>query len=91
MLQFFPKIKERYDICIDYRGVASFVRTSSLWHQYNVLRRRTVRLRFLTEITASNISYCRDIMKVAELRYLDRLKTNFGIADRNIYSANVIL
>jgi hypothetical protein len=30
-------------------------------------------------------------MKVAEVRHLDSLKTNFGIADGNIYSANVIL
>jgi hypothetical protein len=91
MLQFFPRIKETYDICADCKVVSSFVLTSALWHEYSALRSSAVRLRFLTEITLSNISYCREIMKVAELRHLDRLKTNFGIADGNIYSANVIL
>jgi two-component system, OmpR family, sensor histidine kinase VicK len=90
-LQLFPNIKERYDICTDCKGVSSFVRNSSLWYEYSALRSRAVRLRFLTEITLSNISYCREIMKMAEVRHLDSLKTNFGIADGNIYSANVIL
>ena len=91
MLQFFPKIKERYDICTDCKGVAAFVETSPLWREYTALKSRLVRLRFLTEVTTSNISYCKEIMKVTELRHLDELKTNFAIADGNIYSANVIL
>jgi two-component system, OmpR family, sensor histidine kinase VicK len=91
MLQIFPKIKERYDICIDCEGVAAFVENQPLWHEYTALKSRPVGLRFLTEVTVSNISYCREIMKVAELRHLDELKTNFGIADGSIYSTNVTL
>jgi two-component system, OmpR family, sensor histidine kinase VicK len=60
ILQFFPKIKERYDSCTDSADVAVFVRNQPLWHQYISLKKRSVRLRFLTDVTTNNISYCKE-------------------------------
>jgi hypothetical protein len=76
MLHIFLEIKERYDICTNCEGVATFVETQPLWHEYTTLKSKPARLRFLTQVTVSNISYCRKKMKVAELRHLDEIKTN---------------
>lgn len=38
-------------------------------------------LRFITEITKDNISYCKQIMENVELRHLDGVKGNFGVSD----------
>jgi hypothetical protein len=40
------------------------------------------------EITEENISYCKELMKYAELRHLDGVKGNFGIADRSEFRAS---
>src|SRR5689334_7395985 len=44
-------------------------------------RTRGTRLRFVTEITKHNISYCKQIMENVELRHLDGVKGNFGVSD----------
>ena len=44
-------------------------------------RARGTRLRFVTEITKHNISYCKQIMENVELRHLDGVKGNFGVSD----------
>lgn len=42
---------------------------------------RATRLRFITEITKANISYCKNLMKYVEMHHLDGAKGNFGISD----------
>lgn len=45
------------------------------------LKRRGIQIRFIAEITKENISYCKDLMKVVELKHLDEVKGNFGVGD----------
>jgi two-component system, OmpR family, sensor histidine kinase VicK len=54
---------------------------------YRNMKRRGVRIRFITEITKDNIPDCKELMKTVELRHLDEVKGNFGVADRRIYQA----
>jgi len=52
---------------------------------------RAIGLRYLTEITKDNISYCKELMSlVDELRHLDGIKGNFMISQSE-YLAPVIL
>src|ERR1700739_192623 len=45
-------------------------------------RNRGVKLRYLTEITDANISYCKELMSmVDEVRHLDGIKGNFMISE----------
>jgi ElaB/YqjD/DUF883 family membrane-anchored ribosome-binding protein len=54
-------------------------------------KNRGVRLRYLTEITSQNISYCKDLLSaVSELRHLDGIKGNFMISESE-YLAPVVL
>jgi two-component system, OmpR family, sensor histidine kinase VicK len=44
-------------------------------------KNRGVRLRYLTEITTENISYCKELLStVSELRHLDGIKGNFMVS-----------
>lgn len=80
-LQAEATIKKKLDNCIDSGGPASFVRVEPMRDAMIRLGRRGVKLRFITEITGDNIPYCREMMKVAELRHLDGITGNFGIMD----------
>ena len=42
-------------------------------------------------MTKENISYCKQIMEIAELRHLEGIKGNFGIADGVDYRATATL
>jgi hypothetical protein len=52
------------------------------------MKNRNVRLRFISEITKDNLSYCEELTKIGEIRHLDEVKGNFGIADRKLYHAS---
>jgi hypothetical protein len=52
---------------------------------------RAIRLRYLTEITNSNISYCKELMGIVnEFRHLDGIKANSIISETE-YLAPLIL
>ena len=54
-------------------------------------KRRDVRLRYLTEITTENISFCKQLNKIVdELRHLDGIKGNFMLSESE-YLAPLIL
>jgi signal transduction histidine kinase len=48
-------------------------------------------LRFITEITKDNISYCKQIMENVELRHLDGVKGNFGVSDTEYIAISATL
>lgn len=54
---------------------------------YIDMKNRGVRLRFISEITKDNLQYCKELMKIGEVRHLDEVKGNFGVADGRVYHA----
>jgi signal transduction histidine kinase len=48
---------------------------------YEDLKSRSVKVRWITEITKDNLSSCRILMQYAEVRHLDGIKGNFGVSD----------
>jgi signal transduction histidine kinase len=57
---------------------------------YEDLKRRKAKVRWITEITRDNLSYCRELMQYAEVRHLDGIRGNFGVSDTEyIATANV--
>ncbi|MDQ6864905.1 MAG: hypothetical protein M3044_13915, partial [Thermoproteota archaeon] len=55
-----------------------------------VLRNRGVRLRQITDITKDNLSFAKELMKLAEVRHLDGVKGNFMTSEKE-YIAPVFL
>lgn len=78
--------QERFDSCTDFTGPSLFV-DSPIWSDYAELPKRGIRLRFITEITRENMKYCEKLLRVCELRHLERVKGNFGIIDGRSYGA----
>ena len=79
-------VQERFDSCTDFTGPSLFV-NSPIWSDYAELSRRGIRLRFITEITKENMKYCEKLLRICELRHLEKVKGNFGIIDGKSYGA----
>jgi hypothetical protein len=77
----FPDIREKVDGCYDYSGPSALVTTELVWNATKDLTRRGIRLRYITDITTDNVSYCKQLLECFELRHLNGAKGNFGIAD----------
>jgi signal transduction histidine kinase len=90
-LDCFSSVKETLDECTNSNGPSIFLDNAHLRAAYSSLKDKGLKLRFLTEITEGNISYCKQLMKIAEVRHLDKVKGNFGIADKSLYLASKIV
>jgi two-component system sensor histidine kinase VicK len=85
----FYSLKIGCDVCADAEGPSMFVIPGHpVTDGFLDMKRRGIRLKFITEITKENISYCKDLMKVVELRHLDEVKGNFGVGDKRISQAS---
>jgi two-component system, OmpR family, sensor histidine kinase VicK len=80
------RIRSSYDVCIDRDNPAVILTNDPITKAYFDLAKRGVKIRFITEITRENLSLCKKIMKIAEMRHLDAIKGNFVIADREGYA-----
>ncbi|MGH9926919.1 MAG: hypothetical protein ACRD5B_16245, partial [Nitrososphaeraceae archaeon] len=85
----FHSLRYSCDVCADAEGPSMFVIPGHpVTEGFLDMKRRGIKLRFITEITKDNISYCGNLMKVVELKHLDEVKGNFGVGDNRIYQAS---
>ena len=88
-LEITSEIKHSIDNCIDSSAPLSFVsKDLPMFKALSEAKKKGIKSRFITEITRNNISYCKELMKIVELRHLDKIKGNFGIIDGTDYRAS---
>jgi two-component system, OmpR family, sensor histidine kinase VicK len=81
-LLFFSKTRQHIDTCMDSTRPFLAIGIESIKRSFVDARNRGVKLRYLTEITDANISYCRELMSIVdEVRHLDGIKGNFMISE----------
>jgi signal transduction histidine kinase len=86
---FFSNAKLKVDTCMDYTRPSLAIIIESIRKSFLDAKSRDVKLRYITEITTENILYCKELMKIAELRHLDGIKGNFMVSEKE-YIALVV-
>ena len=84
----FFNVKERIDCSADSNAPYSHFMIKPVRDGYIQLRRRGIKVRFITEITKENLYYSKELTKIVELLHLDGIKGNFGISDGVEYRAS---
>jgi hypothetical protein len=79
------------DVCGDRASPSVILGVDPLRNALVRAKKRGLRLRYITDITNDNISYCKELGKIVELRHFDRLKGNFGLIDGKEYLASANL
>jgi two-component system, OmpR family, sensor histidine kinase VicK len=83
VLQFLSQTNNKIDACVDYTRPSSAIDFLALKNAFLNAKKRGVKLRYVTEITKDNISYCKQLLTTMlyELRHLDGMKGNFYISE----------
>ena len=84
-------------ICGDFT-LPDFILTERIRQAFQDAKAKGIRIRLITEITRDNLSSCKQIMKFAEVKHLEKLVGNFAIneleyfgqAQGNAFASNVI-
>jgi two-component system sensor histidine kinase VicK len=87
LLHVFSRAMKSWDACGDSILPSVCMGFEPIKKAYLDLTKRQIKIRFITEINRSNLSYCKELMKISELRHLDGVKGNFGICDKEEYLA----
>ena len=91
-VEFMHKVNEKMDICVDNNAPSTIVTVHDYFVNYKALAKRGCKIRFVTEITKDNLSYCKEIMKiVGELRHLDGIKGGIAISEKEFMSTTQII
>jgi two-component system, OmpR family, sensor histidine kinase VicK len=81
-IQFFSNARLKVDTCMDYTRPSLALGIESIRKSFLDAKGRDVKLRYITEITTENIPYCKELMKIADVRHLDGIKGNFMVSEK---------
>jgi two-component system, OmpR family, sensor histidine kinase VicK len=78
-VHFMQKAQRRIDVCVDNTRPLLAIEFKHIKDAFIDAKRRGVTIRYITEITKDNLSYCKELMSVVELRHLEGIKGNFYV------------
>jgi two-component system, OmpR family, sensor histidine kinase VicK len=81
-LRLVSQADNRIYACLDQTRPSLIIDIARLRDAFLAARKRSVRLRYITEITEDNLSYCKQLLTmVDELRHLDGIKGNLYLSE----------
>ena len=90
-VQFFSNARKRIDTSMNYTRPELAIVLEPIRNAFLDAKSRYVRLRYITEITKDNISYCKELMTIVdELRHLEGIKGNFMLSETEYLSPVVL-
>ena len=90
-MEFVSRANHKIDACIDSKAPSVMMGIQSIKKERLKAKKRGVEFRYVTEITNDNLSYCKEMIKFANLRHLNGVKGNFEISDSREYVATATL
>ena len=90
IIEFLSNAHSALDICADSSWPSVAMGVDVYRNALRDVGVRGVKFRVVTEITKDNLSYCKEVRKIGELRHLDGVKGNFGVSEKE-YTASAAL
>ena len=85
-LQALHNAKSRWDYFADINSLAVPFLIKSITEALSSAKSTGVKFRFVTEITEGNISQCKEVVAIGEVRHLDSVRGNFAVSDTEYIS-----
>ena len=90
ILKFLMDVDTKLDICADSTWPSVAMGIDVFRNALIDIKKRRIMRRYITTITKNNLSYCKEVMKIGELRHLDGIRGNFAVSERE-YLASATL
>jgi two-component system sensor histidine kinase VicK len=90
ILEFLSDADTKMDVCADFTWPSVAMGIDVFRNALIDIKKRGIRPRYITTITKDNLTYCKEAMKIGELRHLDGIKGNFAVSE-NEYMASAKL
>ncbi len=84
ILQFLLDVDKKLDICADSTWPSVAMEIDVFKNALIDIKKRKIRRRYIATITKNNLSYCKEVMKIGELRHLDGIKGNLQLVNMHI-------
>ena len=83
VIEFIYKSSVRIDACVDYTRPSLIFEIAALKKAFVDAKNRGIKLRYVTEITGDNVSYCKELINTIniDLRHVDGIKGNFYVSE----------
>ncbi|MFL6432333.1 MAG: ATP-binding protein [Nitrososphaeraceae archaeon] len=82
ILNFLYNSKTKMDICADSTWPSVAMGIDVFRNALIDINKRGIGSRYITTITKGNLSYCKEALKIGELRHLDGIKGNFAVSEK---------
>jgi hypothetical protein len=80
-IQFFSNANLKVNTCMDYSRPKLALGIESIKKSFLDATDRGVNLKYITEIMSENIPYCKELIRISEVRHLDGIKGNFMVSE----------
>jgi two-component system, OmpR family, sensor histidine kinase VicK len=78
--------------CGDSRGPSFVIEIREYHKLLTELKKRKIKIRFITDITKDNLVYCKELMNYyAEIRHLEGIKANFSISESEYIASSTLI
>jgi signal transduction histidine kinase len=81
LLRTMSRVKYGADIVGDSFSPSFSMEVKQIRNGYDDFKSRNVKIRFITEITKDNLSYCKELLQYADLRHIAGLKGNMAVSE----------
>ncbi|HJT47126.1 MAG TPA: ATP-binding protein [Nitrososphaeraceae archaeon] len=81
ILNFLSNVNRKMDVCADYTWPSVAMGINVFRNALIDTKKRGIRSRYITTITKDNLSFCKEVMKIGELRHLSGVKGGLGVSE----------
>jgi two-component system sensor histidine kinase VicK len=85
MSELFSNVSKKFDGCAN--STAPSIAMTIFRDAYEDMKSRGVKIRWVTDITKDNLTYCKDLMQYAEVRHINSLDENFRVSETEYIAA----
>jgi two-component system, OmpR family, sensor histidine kinase VicK len=86
--ELFSNISNKLDVCAS--SAAPSIAMTIFRDAYKSMKRRGIKIRWVTDITKDNLTHCKDLMQYAEVRHISSLNGNFAVSETEYIAAATI-